>query len=59
MQPRENGLWPVLGKDMTLAGAGLPRVQRCMTVKALVDANILVYAHDRAAGAKHDRTSTR
>ena len=26
-----------------------------MTVKAFVDTNILVYAHDRAAGAKHDR----
>ena len=26
-----------------------------MTVKAFVDTNVLVYAHDRAAGAKHDR----
>ena len=26
-----------------------------MTVKAFVDTNVLVYAYDRAAGAKHDQ----
>ena len=47
MRPRSNGLWPASKRDMTLAGVGLYLALRCMTVKAFVDTNILVYAHDR------------
>jgi len=33
-------------------------VTNCMSDKYFVDTNILVYAHDRSAGVKHDRART-
>lgn len=40
---------------MTCAGRGPTRAMNCMSAKFFVDTNILVYAHDAAAGEKHGR----
>ena len=40
---------------MIWAGALLVRGPNCMSDKCFVDTNVLVYAHDRAAGVKHQR----
>ena len=38
-----------------MAGALLDPAQNYMSDKVFIDTNILVYAHDRAAGVKHER----
>src|SRR5205823_14818736 len=45
--------WPVFGGVLTCAGHPLAHGMNSMSDKCFVDTNILVYAHDRSAGVKH------
>jgi hypothetical protein len=47
--------WPVFAKVLTWAGRLQAHEMNFMSGKCFVDANILVYAHDRSAGVKHQR----
>jgi len=47
--------WPVFGGVLTCAGHPLAHGMNSMSDKCFVDTNILVYAHDRSAGVKHQR----
>ncbi len=47
--------WPVFAKALTCAGRPQAHGMNFMSDKCFVDTNILVYAHDRSAGVKHQR----
>jgi predicted nucleic acid-binding protein len=49
------GRWPDFDKALTYDGRLLAHETNSMSDKFFVDTNILVYAHDKAAGAKHTR----
>lgn len=47
--------WPGFAKGSTSTGHLLVRVTNFMSDKSFVDTNILLYAHDRTTGVKHER----
>lgn len=55
MRRQSSAPWLVSLRATTLVGGSPLIVAKRTTVKAFVDTNVLVYAYDRAAGAKHDQ----
>ncbi len=55
---RADAAWPACGEALTCAGRPLAQGMNSMSDKHFVDTNILVYAHDRSAGVKHQRART-
>ena len=54
----ENALWPASARDLTCSGPLLVPAKNFMSdkpCKYFVDTNILMYAHDRSTGVKHER----
>ncbi|PYT75338.1 MAG: PIN domain nuclease [Acidobacteria bacterium] len=51
----ESGPWRDSTRDLNSAGQPLVHATNFMSDKFFVDTNMLVYAHDRAAGVKHKR----
>ena len=47
--------WRGCGRASTCNGRPLAHEMNCMSDKCFVDTNILVYAHDRSTGIKHER----
>jgi predicted nucleic acid-binding protein len=51
---RETPRFVVYDEDSRWVGENFPREKNCTTVPSFVDTNVLVYAEDRDAKAKHD-----
>ncbi|HEV2314147.1 MAG TPA: hypothetical protein VGR94_02475 [Candidatus Acidoferrales bacterium] len=51
--------WRGSTRDLISAGQPLVHATNSMSDKFFVDTDILVYAHDRAAGVKHERARAR
>jgi predicted nucleic acid-binding protein len=58
MTVRGNALWHASAKASIWTGHGLVHATSFMSDKVFVDTNILLYAHDRSAGTKHERART-